>query len=74
MLVDVQDKSHLKVTAQGGPAEVRDPAGLLVARLEPGKALSFSVQARRKVQARHHCSKIQPPRLRGKPHPRQARN
>jgi hypothetical protein len=44
VLVDVQDKSHLKVTAQGGPAEVRNPAGLLVARLEPGKALDFSVQ------------------------------
>ncbi len=44
VLVDVQDKSHLKVTAQGGPAEVRNPAGLLVARLEPGKALNFSVQ------------------------------
>jgi hypothetical protein len=44
VFVDVQDKSHLKVTAQGGPAEVRNPAGLLVARLEPGKALSFAVQ------------------------------
>ena len=44
VLVDVQDKSHLKVTAQSGPAEVRDPAGLLVARLEPGKALSFTLQ------------------------------
>jgi hypothetical protein len=44
VLVDVQDKSHLKVTAQGGPAEVRNPAGLLVALLESGKALSFSVQ------------------------------
>jgi hypothetical protein len=44
VLVDVRDKSHLKVTAQGGPAEVRNPAGLLVARLEPGKALDFSVQ------------------------------
>lgn len=44
VLVDVQDKSHLKVTAQGGAAEVRNPAGLLVARLEPGKALSFAVQ------------------------------
>jgi hypothetical protein len=42
--VDVQDESHLKVTAQGGAAEVRNPAGLLVARLEPGKALSFAVQ------------------------------
>jgi sec-independent protein translocase protein TatA len=44
VFVDVQDKSHLKVTAQGGVAEVRNPAGLLVARLEPGKALSFAVQ------------------------------
>jgi hypothetical protein len=44
VFVDVQDKSHLKVTAQGGAAEVRNPAGLLVARLEPGKALSFAVQ------------------------------
>jgi hypothetical protein len=44
VLVDVQDKSHLKVAAQGGPAEVRNPAGLLVARLEPGKVLNFSVQ------------------------------
>lgn len=44
VLVDVRDKSHLQVTAQGGPAEVRNPAGLLVARLEPGKALNFSVQ------------------------------
>jgi hypothetical protein len=44
VLVDVEDKSHLKVTAQGGAAEVRNPAGLLVARLEPGKALSFAVQ------------------------------
>jgi hypothetical protein len=44
VLVDVQDKSHLKVTAQGGVAEVRNPAGLLIARVEPGKALNFSVQ------------------------------
>ncbi len=44
VFVDVQDKSHLKVTARNGPAEVRNPAGLLVARVEPGKALSFVVQ------------------------------
>src|SRR5580704_11884189 len=44
VFVDVQDKSHLKVAAQGGAAEVRNPAGLLVARLEPGKALNFSLQ------------------------------
>jgi len=44
VFVDVQDKSHLKVTAQSGAAEVRNPAGLVVARLEPGKALSFAIQ------------------------------
>jgi hypothetical protein len=45
VFVDLQDGSHLKVAAQGGSAEVRNPAGVLVARLEPGKALSFVVQA-----------------------------
>jgi hypothetical protein len=44
VFVDVQDKSHLKVTAQSGAAEVRNPAGVVVARLDPGKALSFAVQ------------------------------
>jgi hypothetical protein len=44
-LVDLQDGSHLKVSAQGGAAEVRNPAGALVARLEPGKVLSFAIQA-----------------------------
>jgi hypothetical protein len=33
------------VAAQGGAAEVRNPAGDLLARLEPGKALSFAIQA-----------------------------
>jgi hypothetical protein len=42
--VDVQDGSHLRVAAQNGVAEVRNPAGALVARLDPGKALSFTVQ------------------------------
>src|ERR1700684_4349125 len=45
VFVDVQDKSHLKVTAQSGAAEVRNPAGVVVARLEPGKALSLAIQA-----------------------------
>ena len=44
VLVDVQDRSHLKVSAQGGTAEVRNATGGLVARLEPGNALSFTVQ------------------------------
>jgi hypothetical protein len=42
--VDVQDGSRLRVVAQGGVAEVRDPAGVLVARLDSGKALTFAVQ------------------------------
>ena len=44
VLVEMQDSFHIKVAAQGGPAEVRNPAGRLVARLEPSKALSFTVQ------------------------------
>jgi hypothetical protein len=41
VFVDMQDRSHLRVAAQGGAAEVRNPNGSLVARLDPGKALSF---------------------------------
>jgi hypothetical protein len=44
VFVDLQDRSHLKVAAQGGAAEVRNPAGGLVARLEPGEGLSLVVQ------------------------------
>jgi len=45
VVVGVKDRSHLEVTAQGTAAEVRNPSGALVARLEPGKALSFAIQA-----------------------------
>jgi hypothetical protein len=44
VFVDMQDKFHFRVAAQGGPAEVRNPAGALVARLEAGKTLTFGVQ------------------------------
>jgi hypothetical protein len=44
VFVDMQDRAHLRVAAQGGAAEVRNPAGGLLARLEPGKALTFVVQ------------------------------
>jgi hypothetical protein len=44
VVVGLKDKSHLEVAAQGGPAEVRTAGGNLLARLEPGKALSFSIQ------------------------------
>jgi hypothetical protein len=46
VFVEMQDTSHLRVDAQGGAAEVRNPAGSLLARLDPGKALSFAVQTR----------------------------
>jgi hypothetical protein len=45
VFVAIQDGSRLSVAAQGGAAEVRNQAGDLVARLEPGKALSFAIQA-----------------------------
>jgi hypothetical protein len=45
VFVAIQDGSRLSVAAQGGAAEVRGPAGELVARLEPGKALSLAIQA-----------------------------
>jgi hypothetical protein len=45
VFVAIQDGSRLSVAAQGGAAEVRNPSGDLVARLEAGKALSFAIQA-----------------------------
>jgi hypothetical protein len=45
VFVAIQDGSRLSVAAQGGAAEVRNPAGDLMARLEPGKALSFAIQS-----------------------------
>jgi hypothetical protein len=44
IVVGMKDRLHIEVAAQGGSAEVRNPAGALVARLEPGKALSFAIQ------------------------------
>jgi hypothetical protein len=45
VLVDIQDPSHLEVVSQSGTAEVRNQGGVLVARLEAGKALRFALQA-----------------------------
>src|SRR6202041_3520034 len=50
-LVDMQDKSHLRVAAQGGAVEVRNNAGVLVARLDAGNALSFAVQVQQETPA-----------------------
>ena len=44
VIVGLKGRNHLEVTAQGGPAEVRDAAGILVARLETGKSFSFAMQ------------------------------
>ena len=44
VVVGMKDNAHLEVAAQGGPAEVRTAAGALVARLETGKAMSFTLQ------------------------------
>jgi hypothetical protein len=44
IVVGMKDKSHVEVSARGGPAEVRTPTGALVARLEPGRAMNFAIQ------------------------------
>jgi hypothetical protein len=51
--VDVQNASHVRIVAQGGVAEVRNPAGVLVARLDSGKALTFAVQVPQQTQPPH---------------------
>ena len=42
VLVDVQDKTHMEVMSRSGVADVQTPAGDMVARIEPGKTLSFN--------------------------------
>src|SRR5215475_8204557 len=43
LLVGVKDESHFEVAAEGGRLEVRAPAGNLIARVEPGKNISFTI-------------------------------
>ena len=45
VVVGLQDSSHIDVLAQGAGAELRNPSGVLVARLEAGKSFHFSIQA-----------------------------
>ena len=45
VVVGLKDSSHLEVAAEGGPAEVRNAAGILVAHLETGTALRLAIQA-----------------------------
>lgn len=41
VLVGIQDPTHMEVAARSGAAEVRTPKGELLARIEPGRTLSF---------------------------------
>lgn len=41
VLVGIQDPTHMEVSARTGTADVRTPTGELVARVEPGRKLSF---------------------------------
>jgi len=43
VVVGIKDSSYFEAVAQDAPGEVRTPQGTLVARLEPGKPLSFSI-------------------------------
>jgi hypothetical protein len=45
VMVGVIDPTHMEVLATGGEAEVRIGSGELVARVEPGKVLSFTASA-----------------------------
>jgi hypothetical protein len=42
-LVGVKDEMHFEVQAQEGESDVWTPSGALVARIEPGTTLSFSI-------------------------------
>ena len=43
VLVEVKDESHFEVAAEGGNLEVRTTEGNLIARVVPGKDLSFTI-------------------------------
>ena len=51
VLVDIQNRTHMEVEARSGAADVRTPSGDLVARIEPGKALSFDTAPAKNVSA-----------------------
>ncbi|HEY6310325.1 MAG TPA: hypothetical protein VIY52_05890, partial [Streptosporangiaceae bacterium] len=44
-LIGVKDPSHIEVAAQEGETDVWTSSGKLVARVEPGKTLSFAMNA-----------------------------
>jgi hypothetical protein len=69
IVVGVKDNSHVEIAAQGGPAEVRTAAGALVARLEPGRALSFAVQASQQNSTSAPLQQTSPPPASGQASP-----
>lgn len=46
VFVKIEDPTHIEVSAHNAAADVRTPAGNLVARIEPGKALGFDTAPR----------------------------
>ncbi|MFY9746305.1 MAG: hypothetical protein WA891_10960 [Acidobacteriaceae bacterium] len=50
-----RDNSHVEAVAQDGPAEVRTPVGQLVARLNPGEPLTFTISAVPAVPQEQHA-------------------
>jgi hypothetical protein len=56
VLVGVKDSSHIEVSAQEGQSEVRSSGGTLLARLEPGTALSFQVTQQPAKEEEKHTS------------------
>lgn len=44
VLIGVKDALHIEVAAQEGESEVRTSSGNLVARVEPGKPMSFTIK------------------------------
>ena len=60
VLVDVQDKSHLKVTAQGGSAEVRNPGRAHGRSVRAGESTELYCAGPQQDSPQPHRSRIQP--------------
>ena len=69
VFIELQDRSHIKVAAQDGAAEVRNQTGELVARLEPGRALSFALQAPQQNSTSTPAQQTAPPSAAGQAPP-----
>lgn len=59
-----RDRSHVEAVAENGPAEVRTPTGQLVARLNAGERLSFTISV---ASAGQQDQQQAPPRPTGPP-------